>query len=215
MKPKNLVYLVGVLAIVAVAYVTAHNHGNDKQEQELPGATLGVRLVTRKRGQMVIQQVSSDATKMGLKVGDRILKVDGTPIHSRADFVSAVAKRNSGEKFRLAVDRDGTLVSFNRRYTGPIGVTKLETAASQGIDFKRDITPVKQVVQSAPVVKKPEMQPKKQVQKQVQSASALVASARKSQIKPSATTHGMVTKPKTGPPKSAPAFLKPAQWIEL
>ncbi len=225
--------------MVAVAYVTAHNHGNNKQEQELPGATLGVRLVTRKRGQMVVQQVSSDATKLGLKVGDWILKVDETPIHSRADFVSEVAKRNSGDKIRLVVDRAGTLVSVNRRYTGPIGVTKLETAASQGIDFNKaparaEQSWKQQVVQSAPAVKQPEIQPKKslqkqaqvqkqvpvqklgqQVQKQLQAASALATSAKKAQSKPSVATLGMVRKPKTGPPKSAPAFLKPAGWIEL
>lgn len=233
MKPKNLVYLVGVLVIAAVAYVTAHNHGNDKLKQELPGATLGVRLVTKKRGQMVIHQASSDATKLGLEVGDWILEVDGAPIHSRADFVNEVAKRKSGDKIRLAIDRNGSLVSFNRRYNGPIGVTKLETAASQGIDFnKASATRVKQsrkqqqVVQSAPAPNQPKIQPKKPVQKQVpvqkrvavqkqvQPVAALASSARKVQPKPSVATLGMARK-KAGPPKSAPAFLKPANWIEL
>ena len=205
MKPKYLVYLVGVLTIAAGAYVTVNNRESAKseQKQELPGATLGVRLATKKRGQVLIRKVSSDATKMGLKVGDKVLEVDGVAIHSEAEFIDTVARRKSGERFRLAVERDRSRVGLTRRYSGPIGVTKLELAASLGLSTGPEDH---HIVPTAHALKQPR-------KREIQSAS--VSQAKKAQPNSSFTTHGFARKSKAGPPQTAPTFVAPADWIEL
>lgn len=183
MKPLHLSILVGAFALATAAGITRQI--GKKPITEPQRVTLGVRLSSEGRGKMVVQQVTPHGSKLGFQVGDRIVEVENSPIRSNLEFVNSVAKKKSGDKFRLLVERDGTLMSITRRYEGPMGVTRMETAASQGIE-------IRQVARNKSGKRK----------RQVQTASV-------------GGWFGKSEASKAGPPQSAPEFVKPADWIEL
>jgi regulator of sigma E protease len=114
----NLVFAVVLLAIVYMVGVPVA--ATDKVD----------RLVT-----------ASPAAAMGLRVGDRILAVDGKPVDS--DSISKTIRASGGSPITLAVERDGSRIRL-----GPARAKKLDGAYRLGFVLgtrKESYGPVKSV----------------------------------------------------------------------
>ena len=77
----------------------------------------GLRGDSRKEnGTRVVQVIAeSDAAKMGLAVGDKILEIDGRPIAALADILAAF-DRNTGPSIVFLVDRRGERLTLTGRF---------------------------------------------------------------------------------------------------
>ena len=70
----------------------------------------------REQGTRVVQVVpESDAAKMGLAEGDRILEVDGRPIAALADIIAAF-ERNTGPSITFVVERGADRRTFTGKF---------------------------------------------------------------------------------------------------
>lgn len=76
---------------------------------------IGVAVKKDPAGGLRIQRAVSPAREAGIRVGDRLLELDGVPLESIEQLASAVAGSTPGQVFRLAGRRnedDGSEVSF-------------------------------------------------------------------------------------------------------
>jgi poly(3-hydroxybutyrate) depolymerase len=80
-------------------------------------ADFGLRGDSRKeQGTRVVQVVpESDAAKMGLAEGDRILEIDGRPVAALADIIAAF-ERNTGPSIGFVVERGAERLTLNGRF---------------------------------------------------------------------------------------------------
>lgn len=58
--------------------------------------------------------LESPASKLGLKVGDKIIAVDGKPIKNQAQFLHAMGPKYEGDTISLMVKRDDKELSFDK-----------------------------------------------------------------------------------------------------
>lgn len=161
MNNKHAIWIIPLVASAfMLAFLGTGNSGREPQ-QSLPGATFGMRLTSPSRGKMEVSQTAPEAYQYGVRVGDHILEVDGAPIRKKADFIAAAAKKKEGDKLQVVLKRDGRQISLVRKYEGPIGVTRLETAATQGITIASSKKKRKNYsVARASVPRRPKLQPK-------------------------------------------------------
>jgi S1-C subfamily serine protease len=90
----------------------------DKQQGQpphlyaLPGARLGIVHDENKAGVYIVNVlVDSPARRAGIQIGDRITKVNGTPIRSSEEFDKLVMPQLEKDRVDLAfvVERKGTM----------------------------------------------------------------------------------------------------------
>jgi putative serine protease PepD len=79
------------------------------QDGSVEHAYLGVGMETAEDGGALITQVAggSPADDAGLAAGDVVTAIDGTPVESSADLVTAVSEKQPGDTVTLTVTRDG------------------------------------------------------------------------------------------------------------
>jgi membrane-associated protease RseP (regulator of RpoE activity) len=82
-------------------------------------AVIGIRSHDRKDSSNLSKEViilavkpGSPASKVGIKVGDKIIERDGTPIKCLGDYMS-LPYPNVGDNIQLKVDRNGEILIFN------------------------------------------------------------------------------------------------------
>jgi S1-C subfamily serine protease len=80
-----------------------------EQGKDVPHAYLGVSTATASQGGAAVGNVVSGgpAAKSGLRDGDRIVEIAGTPVREPDDVAAAVNARRPGEKVRVIVVRNG------------------------------------------------------------------------------------------------------------
>jgi hypothetical protein len=82
------------------------------------GASLGVNIVTSEDGQGVMvarTQPGTPADKMGLQSRDRIITLNGQPVSSVDQFISAIRGMNPGDQIQLSIDRGGNTQNLGGR----------------------------------------------------------------------------------------------------
>lgn len=79
---------------------------------------LGV-VLSRKSGQIVVESVApqSEAVRIGLKPGDRLLELNGRDIESAMDLHRAALEKGSVAEHKLTVERNGRLLEFDFKFT--------------------------------------------------------------------------------------------------
>ena len=200
-KYEIVIWAVLALLLPIVSVLAFKSWRSQPVQSGMRGATLGVRVSKVGRDSVVVHQVSQYGQRFGFQVGDEIVQVNGQSIKSKRDFVSAAAKIRSGEKISVILDRNDSLVSFGRAYRGPIGETRIETAASQGIQ----ITSKKSRPSSKKVA---------QVNSEIRPASQNLATQNLTRItSPDVSPALPVTTEKA--PGFVPPFKKRADWIGL
>lgn len=70
-----------------------------------PTGKMGVTLKTTNEVSVKSVSANSAAAQAGLQVGDRILAIDGEPVHSLADFRLALLDKKPGNRVRLHIQR--------------------------------------------------------------------------------------------------------------
>lgn len=58
--------------------------------------------------------LESPASKLGLKVGDKVIAVDGKPIKNQAQFLHAMGPKYEGDTISIKVKREGKELSFDK-----------------------------------------------------------------------------------------------------
>lgn len=58
-------------------------------------------------GTYVMDVTSEEASKAGLKLGDKIVSIDGKTFSSSSDFIARVRKHKVGDKVKLVISREG------------------------------------------------------------------------------------------------------------
>jgi hypothetical protein len=91
----------------------------------------GTQIVTAGAGSQVLVddvEYGWPAATAGMKVGDLLLAMDGTPIHADADLIQATFFAHPGEYVTMKVRREGTELSLPLL----VGEMKLEAPAAPG-----------------------------------------------------------------------------------
>jgi hypothetical protein len=100
----------GRAAAVALASLAAAALGWAQAADELPRrAALGVALAVRDDGAVVVSSMAetSAAAAAGLRVGDVIAALDGTPITAAAEVQATVGAHRGGDMLVVEIERDG------------------------------------------------------------------------------------------------------------
>jgi S1-C subfamily serine protease len=81
---------------------------------EVPDVRIGVVF---KQGTNEVSEVphGSPASEAGIEIGDRILSVDGRPVHTIRDSLLALANKEAGDVARVEVDRAKRILVFSIR----------------------------------------------------------------------------------------------------
>lgn len=91
-----------------IAYAAAKSGPIEKR----PGS-LGVALEQREEGAIITQIMpGSAAEKGGLRVGDRVVKVDGIEIDTTQNFVRRIGRHGAGEAVQIVIDRAGESIDL-------------------------------------------------------------------------------------------------------
>lgn len=79
---------------------------------------LGVRLKADSPGELVVDSVvpGSEAERIGLEPGDKLLKMDGRPLRSFMDLHRAAVADGPDREHDLTVDREGRILKFSFRF---------------------------------------------------------------------------------------------------
>ena len=94
---------VGVWLFTAIALAQAPDGGLPRRP------ALGVALGPADGGAVVTAVLAGSAAETdGIKIGDVIRTVDGSPVRVPDDVIAAVARHRAGETMRLEIDRSGT-----------------------------------------------------------------------------------------------------------
>ncbi len=82
------------------------------EELARPPVRLGVSLEEKEGGKIEVEAVTpgSVAEQVGIRKGDRILAVDGTPVSEAFDVVYAVRQKHPGDRMKLQIERDGRTI---------------------------------------------------------------------------------------------------------
>ena len=196
-KNRYILWLIPILLLSIVGVLAKARWDFQVSKPSRTDVTLGVRVKANRSGSVTVQSVTKDGRQFGLQVGDAIVQVDGQDIKSRRDFVAAAAKRKTGDKISVVINRNNSLVSYSRKYLGAIGLTRIETAASQGIKISQRSAQSKPKIYAA---SSENARPALDVLRQT--ANRIVGGDVKSASKKQ-------------PPKFVPRFEKSATWIEL
>jgi putative serine protease PepD len=80
-----------------------------KAGKDVPHAYLGVRMGQASNGGASVGSVVANgpAAKGGLRQGDRIVEIGGTPVHEPDDVSAAVNARRPNDEVRVVVERGG------------------------------------------------------------------------------------------------------------
>jgi S1-C subfamily serine protease len=100
-----------VLALLVLLSAALASQAQLQAERQAPHGYLGVFLAPAEDGEtgVLVRNVSPDspAAKAGLKVGDRVVKVNDKDIRDVETFRSNIADHKPGDKFKLGIVRDG------------------------------------------------------------------------------------------------------------
>lgn len=82
--------------------------GSSTQKQNTNKAALGVKVTEQDDGVYIAGFSSnSNAESAGLKIGDKIIKIDGTEYSTYNDIVTYIGTKNVGDTVEVTVERDG------------------------------------------------------------------------------------------------------------
>ena len=82
--------------------------GSSTQKQNTNKAALGVKVTEQDDGVYIAGFSSnSNAESAGLKIGDKITKIDGTEYSTYNDIVTYIGTKNVGDTVEVTVERDG------------------------------------------------------------------------------------------------------------
>ncbi len=82
--------------------------GSSTQKQNTNKAALGVKVTEQDDGVYIAGFSSnSNAESAGLKIGDKITKIDGTEYSTYNDIVTYIGTKNIGDTVEVTVERDG------------------------------------------------------------------------------------------------------------
>lgn len=100
--------LVGSLAVGAMIAPPAEALAGERAPRAQRG-WLGISMQEATGGKVLIRQVmrTSPAEKAGLRPGDGLLSVHGTPVHSARDTAQAVGQHPPGAVVQVTIERDG------------------------------------------------------------------------------------------------------------
>lgn len=82
------------------------------------GASLGVNIVTSENGQGVTvaqTRPGTPADQMGIEPNDRIISLNGQPVESVDQFISAIRGMSPGDQVQLSIDRNGNTQNIGGR----------------------------------------------------------------------------------------------------
>jgi S1-C subfamily serine protease len=80
---------------------------------ELPDVVLGIKPLFAGSAASVQEIVTgSPADKAGIKPGDVIRSMDGSPVQSFKDFVDALSAKRAGDTLPIVVSRGGATLEF-------------------------------------------------------------------------------------------------------
>jgi S1-C subfamily serine protease len=85
---------------------------------EVPDVMMGVIF---KQGTNTVSELpqGSPASEAGIEIGDRILSVDGKPVHTLRDSLLALADKEAGDVARVEVDRGKRILHLSIRLRSP------------------------------------------------------------------------------------------------
>ena len=104
-----------VLACAATTWLVGAGSANAQQKAEQQGAQLkrgwlGIAMQEKPGGIVLVEDVfpGSPAHKVGLRIGDRILRVNGTDVLTSRDTARLVGKNGVGKTVAITFSRNGT-----------------------------------------------------------------------------------------------------------
>jgi len=96
----------------------AGNRSNGNASSGKGGASLGVNVIGSEGGQGVVVagiRRGTPAEQMGLRPRDRILSLNGRPVGSVDEFITAIRGMNAGNQIQLSIDRGGNTRDISGR----------------------------------------------------------------------------------------------------
>jgi hypothetical protein len=171
------------------------------------GASLGVNIVSSEDGQGVTvarTQPGTPAEKMGLQPRDRIITLNGQPVNSVDQFITAIRGMNPGDQVQLSIDRGGNAQNLGGRLEAlrdriANGQGAVGSVIDRARDFVRDNRSNRQTSYEEGISARPSSDLEQRLSRLEQQMDRLTREIEQLRISPSSLQSPVGTQPNTQP----------------